>query len=98
MPPAVVHTDSTPAPVRTCPPASCRSAAMAAATAPKSTIPVLGECSAAWPTQWGSTSAIWSAASRRSPGTPLVVARRSSSSRAATSEASLATISLPQRW
>ena len=51
-----------------------------AATAPKSTIPVFGECSADRPRAAGSIAGISSGPSRCSPCTPLARARRSSSS------------------
>jgi hypothetical protein len=43
-------------------------------------MPVFGECSAARPVAWGSSSAISSARRRRRPSTPLARPRRSSSS------------------
>jgi hypothetical protein len=63
----------------------------------KSTIPVCGECSAAIPRACGSISSIPLASILRTSLTPFALARRSSSSRRASSEESVATISLPQR-
>ncbi len=97
MRPSLWPTPLTPAPVATGTPRPASSSASAPATSPKSTIPVTGECSADSPTQWGSTSAISSRDSRRSPGTPFSRPRRSSSSSGASSLSSRATISLPQR-
>ena len=57
-----------------------------AATAPKSVTPVAGECRAATPTAPGSISASSSAPIRCSPGTPLAVPRRRSSSSAGSSD------------
>ncbi len=70
-------------PVTTSPPAARKSSAKARATAPKSTIPVCGECRAATPAACGSISPIPSASTRRRPATPFALPRRSSSSRPA---------------
>jgi hypothetical protein len=86
---------STAQPVTTSPPAASTSLANACATAWKSTTAVAGEWSASTPLTCGSNSAISSARSRFSPGTPLARPRRSSSSSRGTSPLSSATISLP---
>ena len=65
------------------------------AIARKSVIAVVGECSAATPAAFGSTSRSSSPFNQRRPGTPFAVARRSSSRSAVTSDASSATTSLP---
>jgi hypothetical protein len=84
-------------PVETVAPARARSEASERATSPKSTTPVAGECRAEIPAAWGSISRSTSASIRRSPGTPLAAARRSSSSRPGSSDSSVATITLPDR-
>ena len=60
-------------------------------------MPVSGECRPAIPRACGSSSSMPAASIRRRPGTPLALPRRSSSSRRSSSEASVATITLPQR-
>ncbi len=95
LPPAV--TPDTGAFVTTSTPRSRSSPASVHATAPKSTIPVEGECNPATPRQWGSSSAISAASRRRRPVTPLARPRRSSLSSGGTSAALRATITLPQR-
>ena len=63
----------------------------------KSTMPVSGECSAAMAAYARLELADASASRRRTPATPLRPRRRSSSSRRPSSEAAVATISLPVR-
>ena len=82
---------------RSSPPAAVTSAASRWQTAPKSMIPVPGRCSAAIPVACGSIARTPSASRRRTPGTPLACARRSSSSSAGSSPGVSATISLPIR-
>ena len=79
--PARRATPVTSAPSSSSAPAGATSAASAAATPGKSTMPVAGECSAAIPVACGSISARPAASTRRRPGTPLALPRRSSSSR-----------------
>ncbi len=89
--------DSEPAahPVTTRPPRRSSSAAKLAATRAKSTTPVSGEWSAAIPVACGSISRSSSGPIRRSPGTSFSRPLRSSSSSAASSPSSVATITLP---
>ena len=65
----------------TSPPAASMSSPKAPATATKSVIAVAGECRAATPVAWGSTSWIPVRSSRRRPGTPLREALCSNASR-----------------
>jgi hypothetical protein len=94
----VVLTSATSQASRSSPPAPRTSSASRAQTAPKSTMPVLGTCSAATPVACGSIARSPAASSRRTPGTPLECARRPSSSSAGSSCSPVAMMSLPIRW
>ena len=68
---SVAVTPLTGQPQRSSPPAAVTSAASRRQTAPKSTIPVPGRCSAAMPAACGSIARSPAASRRRTPGTPL---------------------------